>query len=302
MIYFLTGENDFELQRELTQLATKFDGHVEYIDGSDLELRQLPDLLMGTSLFAEKRLVVIKNLSENKAIWPEFDSWLERLSDDIQLVLVETKPDKRTRTYKELQKAADVKEFKPWGERDGRVAEQWAITEGKRLGLTLDASLARALVGRTGIDQWRVFHALEKLAVLDNVDKAVIEDVIELTPAENIFQLFETALKGDSRKVHDMVRTLEQTEDPFKVFGLLSSQAFQLTVLAATDKPTAEVAKDIGAHPFVLSKLVAPARKLGRKGTSELITIFKDVDMTMKTSRGEPWLLIEQSLIKVAAI
>jgi DNA polymerase III delta subunit len=302
MITLLTGENSFEIQRELGRLVAAFDGQTEYIDGSELELRQLPDLLMGTSLFAEKRLILLKNLSENKTIWPELDAWLERLSSDIHLVLIEAKPDKRTRTYKELQKAAQVKEFKTWGERDTRTAEQWAIMEGKKLGLKLDASLARALVERTGIDQWRVFHALEKLAVLDSVDKSIIEDVIDLSPAENVFQLFETALRGDGAMVHDMILVLEQVEDPFRVFGLLSSQAFQLAVLALTDKPTAEVAKDIGAHPFVLSKLAQPARKLGRRGARELVTIFRDADSAMKTSSGEPWLVIERSLVKIAAI
>lgn len=112
MITLLTGENGFEIERALKRIVTDFEGTPEKIDGSELELRQVPDLLMGVSLFADKRLLIIKNLSENKAVWADFGDWLERVSDDIHLVLVEPKPDKRTRTYKDLQKAAEVKEFK----------------------------------------------------------------------------------------------------------------------------------------------------------------------------------------------
>ena len=104
MIMLLIGENSFEVERALRQIADDFDGTVEKIDGSDLQLSQLPDILMGVSLFATARTVVIRNLSANKSIWTVFGDWLPRISDDIHLVLVEPKPDKRMTTYKALIK------------------------------------------------------------------------------------------------------------------------------------------------------------------------------------------------------
>lgn len=300
MVTLLTGENDFEINRELRRIVEDFSGTTEKIDGSELELRQLPDLLMGTSLFSDKRLVIIKNLSENGTVWQDFVDWLPRVSDDIHLVLVESKPDKRTRTYKELQKVADVKEFAVWGDRDGQKAEQWVLDEANQLGLTLDKTLARALVARTGIDQWRLYHALEKLTVLDKVDISVIESIIDQNPSENVFQLFETALKGQTEQLHAMIRTLEKTEDAYKIFGLLSSQAFQLATLAVGDKSSSEVAKDLGAHPFVLSKLSSYAKKQGKLGARKIITAFADTDEAIKTSTADEWTLIERVLVKVA--
>jgi len=299
MITLLTGENSFEINREIERIITVFDGQVERIDGSELELRQIPDLLMGSSLFAEKRLVIIKNLSENKSVWTDFGTWLERLSDDIELVLVEPKPDKRTKTFKELQKVAEVRELKPWGERDVRIAEEWASVQAKEMGFELSAGLAGKLVERTGVDQWRVFHGLEKLSVLDEVTSEIIEEVIDPNPIENIFQLFETALKGDGAEVRTMLQTLELTEDPYQLFGLLSGQAFQLAALSVADKPSNEVAKDIGAHPFVVSKLSSYAKKLGKSGAKKIVAAFADADAGMKTTATDPWLRIEQALFKV---
>ncbi|MDB5165184.1 MAG: hypothetical protein JWM00_74 [Candidatus Saccharibacteria bacterium] len=302
MTILLIGENSFEIERELQRIAASFDGTPEKIDGSELELKQIPDLLMGSSLFADKRLVIIKNLSQSKAIWTDFADWLPRVSDDIQLVLVEPKPDKRLRTFKELQKIADVREFKPWGERDNRVAEEWAVREAKTMGLALSGILARKLVERTGVDQWRVFHGLEKLAVLESVSADIIEEVVDANPTENIFQLFETALKGDVGKVHDMLQTLELTQEAYQLFALLSSQAFQLAALTVGDKPSGEVAKDIGAHPFVLSKLSPIAKQLGRPGARKVIAAFAEADETMKTSAIDPWVAIERALLKIASI
>jgi DNA polymerase III subunit delta len=303
MITVLSGENSFEVQQALQAIIRAFDGTVERIDGSELELKQLPDLIMGGTLFADKRLVVIKQLSDNKAIWPVFTDWLPRISDDIHLVLVEPKLDKRTKTYKDLQKVATMTDYLAWSERDIAKAEQWVAGEAKTLGCDMDNACVRLLVNRVGPDQWLLHQALQKLAVLDYITTDIITEVIEANPVENVFDLFESALRGNAAKVKQMIETLELSEDPYRLFGLLSGQAFQLAALtAAGDKPSAEVAKDLGVHPYGLGKLTTYARKLGRPGAKKVIVAFAEADAGMKSSATEPWLLIERALIKTATI
>ena len=302
MITILTGENSFEIERELQRVIAEFEGAAEMIDGSELELRQLPELLMGATLFASKRLVVIKQLSVNKAIWTALGNYLPQLSDDTHLVLVESKPDKRTKTYKDLQKVATVKELKPWSERDTALAEKWIIQEARQLGYELEVRLAKLLVQRVGVDQWLLFQALQKLAVLEKVTPEIIIDTIDAQPSENVFYLFEAALKGDRRRVAQMLLTLSITEDAYRVFGLLSGQAFQIAALAVSEKSSNEVAKDIGAHPFAVSKLSFYAGALGKQGVRRLIDAFAEADTGMKTSAADPWLLIERALMKVTVL
>lgn len=301
MITVLTGDNSFELNRALQTIVRSFEYTAERVDGSNLEIKQLPDLIMGGTLFASKRLVIVKNLSDNKAIWPQFSDWLSRIDDDVHLVLVEPKLDKRTKTYKDLQKVASMSEYKAWTEHDTSQAEQWVAGEAKAMGFDLDRGLSRLLVSRVGVDQWLLHQALQKLAVLDTVAPAIIADVIEMNPVENVFDLFESALKGNTAKLTTMIKTLELTEDPFRLFGLLSGQAFQLAVLAnADDKPSTDVAKDISVHPYGLSKLAPYARKLSKPGAKKVIVIFAEADHDMKSSATDPWLLIERALMKVA--
>ncbi|MNS76073.1 DNA polymerase III subunit delta [compost metagenome] len=138
--------------------------------------------------------------------------------------------------------------------------------------------------------------------MLDEVTPEVIQDVIELSPTENVFNLFETALRGDSKGVMHMIATLELSEDPYRVFGLLSGQTVQLLALALGDKPSAEIAKDIGAHPYAVSKLGSHAKRLGATGSKKVIHAFAEADRAMKTSVAEPWLLIERALLKTATI
>lgn len=296
MITLLTGENSYGVEQVLRQLTADFSGVVEKFDGGDLELKQLPDLLMGVNLFSEKRMVVIRGLSQNKSVWEALPEWLARLSDDIHLVLVESKPDKRTKTYKTLQKDAEVHEFKPWTERDVRTAEKWA--EGQAIE-KLTSNAARLLVARVGVDQWQLAQAIEKLSVYDAITEDLIRENIEAQPHENVFVLFETALKGDTKRVQEMIATLSLGEEPYQLFGLLSGQVFQLAALAAAREGD-DVAKDLGAHPFVLSKLKPYARECGVRRASEIVATFTTADEAMKTSSIDPWLAIERALLGIS--
>jgi len=266
----------------------------------------LPDILMGVSLFATARVVIIRNLSENKAIWAVFGDWLSKISDDIHLVLVELKPDKRTTTFKSLKESAVIKEFQSWTDRDYIKAEKWAVAEAKKLGYELSDKLTQVLVRRVGVDQWQLFHALEKLALVDAVSDEVIKNVIEPNLVENVFELFETALKGDIKELKRMLCVLEQSEDVFRLFALLSTQVFQLTaVLSAASfagQRTDNVAKDFGIHPYVVQKLESIARRLGKSSVTKVVKIFAEADDDMKISKADPWLLIERALIKTASL
>lgn len=299
MITLLIGENSFEIQRALNAIVDDFDGTVEKIEGSELQVSQLPDILMGVSLFADKRVVIIRGLSENKTVWPVFGDWLSKISDDIHLVLIEPKPDKRTVTYKALKENADVHEFLVWTDRDMAKAEKWAVNEAEKMDISIDKKCVQSLVQWVGIDQWQLFHALEKLALTDTITVESIKNIIEPNPAENVFNLFETALRGDAKTLGEILKTLEKTEDVYRLTALLMSQVFQLAAIVSSIK-TDNVAKDFAIHPYVVSKLSPIAKRIGKSGVSKIISIFTELDDDMKLSRADPWLLVERALIKVA--
>lgn len=310
MISVLTGNNDYLIQATQRQLADRFDGMVEKHDGDSLDLNQLADLLAGGGLFAEKKLVIITELSKNKPVFAVLPDWLGRVDDDTELILIEPKLDKRTATYKSLKSSAEIREFSSWTDRDQGVATKWVIEEAKSRGLDLAHSAASELVrrsmvssdkpGRSEIDQWRLHFGIDKLRVVDEVTPAVVAELIDADPRENSFELLDAALSGDQALLQRRLANLKTSEEPHRLFGLLSQQVYQLTVLAYADKPAAAVAKDLGTHPFVVEKLQTAARRLGKRGARELALMFADVDVSMKTSTQDPWALVESALLKVA--
>lgn len=299
MILVLSGTNSFAVQQVLRKVISEFDGRPERIDGTELELRNIPDLLMGGTLFAEKRLVIIRDLSSNSALWSKLPDWLARVSDDVQLVLVEDKLDKRTSAYKALKKAASVQEYNLYEERDRPLVETWLTRYAEQHGLQLDRKLTSHIVARVGLDQWQLAQAVEKLLLSEKQDIETIDALIEPTLSENIFALFETALNGDAKEVQRLIRTFELTEDPYATFALLSSQAFQLAAIAAAGAQN-DPSKDLGIHPFVASKMTRHARRHGKQGTLRIVGVFAQADADMKRSKAEPWLLVERALLHTA--
>lgn len=296
-----TGENSFEIQRALHELKRSLEGEIVEVDGSELELRSIPDLLMGMSLFSTKRAVIIRGLSENKVLWTSLVDWLPRVSDDITLILIEPKPDKRMLTFKELKKLATIREFPMWGERDSLKAEKFVSEEATLQNVVLDKKSIQFIVRRVGVDQWQLYHAIEKLALVETVTIETIEEVIDAQPSENVFGLFETALDGNTPRLLSTLRTLELSQDPYALFGLLSGQAFQLGAVSLAG-PQDNVAKDFAIHPFVASKLTALSREKSKVVIRTVISIFAKADDDLKTSRAEPWILIEGALLKIAAL
>lgn len=299
MITLLYGDNTFEIDQALQALYVQYGDSLERYEGADISYDMLPSLFQGMSLLSHVRTIVIRRLSENKEVWARLPEWLKATGEDTHIFLVEQKLDKRTKTFKELQAGADLKEFTRWKERDYTTARQWTTAEAARRGVALTTPQVRLLVERVGPDQMALHHALEKLSLLSDVTDAVITETIERSPNENVFELFEAVLRGDVERCRQMIATLRQTEDPYMLFGLLATQAGQFLALAAA-KSSDTVAKDIGAHPFVLSKLKPYVETRGVNGAKALIEVIAETDRRMKTSSLDPWIAVEYAVQAIA--
>ncbi len=295
MIELLSGENTFELTRAVRARKEAFDGDSEQYEATDLTNERMADLMAGQTLFASKRLIIIDTPSANTSLWQKLPTWLERVGDETHVVLVETKPDKRTATYKWLKSNVKTEEFVAWTSRDAEKAEEWLRHEATRRGMKLTHNIARLLVRRVGLDQWQLHHALEKLRLLDDVNEQSVTAIIEARPDENVFELLTTALQGDQARLQQMLSALSQTEDAYRVFGLLSSQVIQLTAL--TLGKGKDVAGDLGSSPFMLNRLNPIASRLSADRAGQLLRIVAATDRRLKSSPADPWLLIEHMLM-----
>lgn len=297
MVYVVTGDNSFMIQEYVRTTIAQFSGdEVIRLDGDSLTTEQLPDIFTGISLFASQRLVILRAVSANKPLWESLPEWLEKT--DNETLLVEPKLDKRTKTYKWLEKHAtmvDYRELPPY------ELEAWLITLAREKNLDLTSNIARFLVEYVGADQWQLMYAVEKIVLSQQKpDEALIRSLIEPTPQATSFEVLDAVFAGDRTRLEALLETVMRDEDPYQFFGLLVSQIYALALVqAGKGKPQDVIAKEGGVHPFVIRKLSPIAQRVHQSDIRDMTTRLAELDANMKSLSTPPWVQLRAFLLAI---
>lgn len=309
MICLFLGENSFEIERQLRALIAEFNGDVERIDGAEIAPNQLSDLLLGTTLFSVERLVILKGASENKPVW---DALGERVAKGISsdLILIEPKPDKRTKTYKTLQQHATVIEAQEWTDRERGKAEKWLREYAGERSVSLSSDqitkmITRAMIpsqkpGTFTISQQQLASVLDALSMMDKVTDELIDAVLPGTTNDTVFDILRIAIARDVAELMVHLERLRVSGDAYMTLGFIMSQWSQLVSVATIDRPIDEVAHALSVHPFVLQTLAAESRSLTRQEISTYTYSLAALDARLKTTATDPWDSLTAWLVSIA--
>lgn len=308
MIYLVVGEDSSRRSEEIARIVGE--RTVRNIDGDSLEVDNLATLLLGQTIFDGDQVTVINGLTGNKAVWNELAAWLERdiVSD---LVLSEPTVDKRQSVYKKLQSKAQIIHCDPWTVRDRGAAENWLRTEVRSRDMQLDDTVIREIIrrairpstldGKLIIDRVRIMTVLGQIGGWQgSFDLAELDTVMYPSGYENVFSLLAIALDGDKAKLAPMLTNLRQSEDGFRVFGLLASQILNLLALVyGHDRTVEQVASDLKQNPFALRSLAQYRRHYQRKDVEQFAEYTGEADQHLK-SGADPWIVVELLVNKIA--
>lgn len=298
MIYLLCGDNEFEKQAALVALVG--DADVVRYDGEELTLADMQEITIGQTLFSQSAVYVISKLSENPDIWPRLPEI--SFDDNNTITLIEGKLDKRTKTYKWLQKVAKTQEFVPLSDRQKPQLITWCETQTHERGYKLTRKQIGMLIDRLGFDQLRLSNFLDQLALAEKITDALINDLVPLARSENVFDLFVAALSKDYETVHSIISYLESesgTDGAYQTMGLLASQATNMVALVLSGGDNNMVAADLSVNPYVLQRLPSSARTIDIEHLKRINDALFQADLQMKTTGVNPWLLIETALVKL---
>ncbi len=311
MIYLIIGTNAYRVQHELQQLVKSLGVRPEKIDAASLDLNKLADTVRGLNLFQERRLIIVEHLSERKDLWDKLGEWASGIAVETYLVLIEPRPDKRTKTFKILQKTAKLVEAMPLTDRQRPAAEKWLLDYASEHGVKLTKTQASNMVARAivadeksrsaEIDQLQLTHAVAALKNTVKIDDAAIATVLPPAREFSVFDIIELAVCGKTANLRSALDELRCSDDVYKVAPLVWSQWSQLVLLAKAEAASTSDTIDLGIHPFVAKKLRPLARQLSPKDLAELTELAAERDYQMKTSSVDPWAALEDFLFRVAS-
>jgi DNA polymerase-3 subunit delta len=289
VIITLTGKNGFLLQRRLKQLTDEFlkqesELALEKIDGSEVEFEALSDAVASVPFLASAKMVVVRQLSANKAAAEKIEQIISTVAPTTELIIVEANPDKRTTYFKVLKEQTALEEFE---ELDVHQLAKWLVDETKKQGGSLTHAHANYLVERLGPNQMMLASELDKLLIYNS---AITQDTIDLltekNPQSKIFDLLDATFAGNKQKALELYE--EQRAQKVEPQAILALMAWQLQIIALAKlgegKTAGQIAKDSKMSPYPITKAQPLARKLSREKLQQMIDEALEMDYKSKIS------------------
>jgi len=308
VIYFYYGKNDFLIRREVSLRAVAFiKTHdceaVTRIDAGDVDPTALISEIININMFQPERLIIVRGAENVKSAWEKLGENLARVPDETTLVIAAVNPDKRTKTFKDLQKIAETREFqdlKPY------EMKKFVLDEANLRHVDIKPNAADRLIELTTNDEnqaARIAGEIVKLSALDRiVDVDLIEKMVEPDIAGNAFLILEKALSGRRDDVKAEITILRRSgESANRFFGLLMSQIFALSGAVFCDD---NAASELKINPFQLRNAYDMARRIGdraeqQKRVRKIVGQMAETDAKMKLSNDDnAWVLVESMLMR----
>lgn len=288
MVTVLTGENEAQRTAEAKQVYADFAARygamaVERLDGEEVAYAQISQALESVPFLAEKKLVVLRAPSANKQFVEHAEQLLSRLGEELDVLIMEPKLDKRSSYYTFLKKLPGFHELANLDERELAV---WLTARAKQAGGTLSMADARYLAERVGGDQQLAGQELDKLTTYaPTVTRRTIDLLVEPLPQSSVFDLLEAAFAGRTGRaleLYDEQRALQV--EPQQIIAML---AWQLHVLAlikvAQGRTTDEIARQAKLNPFVVRRSQKLVERLSLARLKQLVTMLRTYDERMKS-------------------
>ena len=308
-LHVLVGKNTFERFQAEQQLAGP---SPRIVHTPELAPNELPNLLLGETLFGPPQPLVLRDSDEATALQPLLMKLLDEPHEDV-VILSQNTLDNRTTFATWLKQHADVQQFPLYNEKTRRTLldtmQQWAQQQGVQV---TRAALSELAV-RLQDDQWAIANELERLQVEGDITEELVRQQLPLPPSSNAFSLLDMAASGQVKQLHQRLEELGRSPlvNPYQTLGLLSSQLMTALAAGALGAPAeSEIARDFGLPAFAVRRSAALGRRLYAGATTErqqrehahkLVQALAEADHVMKRS-VDPWLALQQALMCIVQI
>lgn len=272
-----------------------------FIDGNEADTDRIDDAINSFPMMAEKKLIVIKNSGifkspkeEIKEFWL---SQLEKLPDFVLLIFDEVEVDKRSATYKAVQKHGLCVDFQYM--KDYEIAA-WVMREAQKFGKKIAKDSAEFLVSMCDPGLENIKNELDKLCNYsrDEIYKSDIEKVVSKPLNIVVFELTDALM---ARKNDDAMAVIlklkENKESAFNVLYLLSStfdKMLQAKLLLEDGYPHNTISTKMKLSPFIAKKYIEGGKGFNKGFLIDRICKTAEYDIAIKQGEIDEWTALMQ--------
>jgi len=282
------------------------DFNLTVVHGRDLKGQVLFDQARTLPVFAQHRLVVIRNVHEAPA--DELEAFAAFLDDPVpETLLLATAAgiDKRRKFFQKFAQCGEVIEFRRLYENQ---LPQFIRERARELGRNFTGPALKLFSLRVGTNLAEVVGELEKLVSYvgdgEFIEEADVAAVVSDTRAESVFALTDALGNGDCATALRLLnRLLDDGQPPLVILAMLTRHFRQLwkgRELLAQGVAQKELPRRIGVNPYFLSGLLAQARRCSDLQLRTAFPRFLEVDLALK-SAGDPRAHLERLVLDLCA-
>lgn len=257
-------------------------------------------------VFAERRLVMIKNIHESRA--EQLETLLDYVEDPVPetvLLLTAEKIDARRKIFQLFKKNGVSIEFKKIYENQ---LPSFVRDLAKSSNLSLTAGALKLFCKRVGTNLAEVQGEMEKLVGYlgerDLADEADVAAIVSDTRIESIFDLTDAMGRGDRSTALTLLdRLLAEGQAPLMILAMMTRhfrQMWKISELLSQKVPQSELPRRVGASPYFLKGLMQQATRFDHRQYRQVFNRFLETDLALKSSGGEPRMQLEQLLLEIA--
>lgn len=321
MVIFLHGEDSYRSGQKLNQIIKAYrkknPSQLSFKkQEKGAEIQEIKDFLETQSMFAETKLLVLKDFfSEKKDKKEKLIDWLENSSlfsskEAVVVFFENESPDKRTKLFKLLNKKAQSQEFESL---EGRKLRDWIRKQIKSQGeVIITTEVLRILAERVGNNLWQLEKEIKKSvnhAFAQGKNKVEVSDVQNCVTRNIETDIFATidalADRNSAQALQLLSKHLKKGEPELKVLSMFCYQFRNLIRVKSLQlegiSSSSELRSQTGLHPYVVKKTTALTSNFELEELKEYFFKLFEIDKGIKTGQVKnPSRALERFVVEVA--
>lgn len=301
MIYFLYGEDSYRSKIKLEEIIEGYKKvhksglNLIYIDAKEKSFFDFYSNFKITSMFAEKKLIVLKSVFNNIKFQEEFLEEVKKIEElkDIVVIYENEKIDQRNKLFKSLEKTSKCQEFNFL---QPALLEKWARQEFEKNSVKINPDALAMLLNFAGNDLWHLFNEINKLSNYKKnslVKREDVELLVRPGVENDIFKTIDALASKNKKQALDLLhKHLDNGDNSLYLLSMIAYQFRNLLII----KELMDNKKSLsacGLHPFVIRKTSYLCSQFSMPQLKKIYRKIFQIDSDIKTGKIESELALD---------
>lgn len=333
MIIFLYGPDTYRSRQKLNEIIEHYKKvhksglNLKYFDDENLNFQDFKDEVRQTSMFAEKKLIILAEAFPNSEFKEKFlkGAKIFRDAEDVILFYETGQIPEKDSLFDFLIKQAKCQEFKPL---EGQRLRNWIKKEFEKYQTGIENKALDKLIEFVGSNLWQMSNEIRKLVsyraprqrgeggkenevLFDHKSKyknieissGDIELLVKPKIETDIFKTIDALALKDKKQALGLIhKHLEKGDSPLYLLSMINFQFRNLLIvkdLIQKYRSPYIPSKVTNLHPYIIKKSYSLAQKFTIQELKKIYQKIFQVDLDIKTGRVEPEVALDLLIAEI---